>query len=239
MLTTVMTTAPRGKPTIEKTLESLARAKVPAPTIFAEPGSYLPTNNYILNEKKLGVWDNWLQAARFGAYSGSDYVLTMQDDIEVHPDLMNLIESLLPFKEDVGCISLFASHIYGPEHGFRRIKTKGFWGTLCMLYPSDVLNAIIKNPFVQAWRGLNPADKRADIIDDDMAVGQTLRRLEKKLYVVVPSPVKHTGEVSSIRKPHAARPPRQYTYADFNKPLMPQLQFDFKEVCYAMQASGI
>jgi len=231
MLVTVMTTAPRAVPTIKKSLESVSRAALPAPTIFAEPGCELIGNMALFHEKQ-GVWQNWKNAASFGAYSeGATYVLTMQDDIDIHPGIIDLIEKLIPFHPSVGAVSLYASSLYGVIPGIHKVRTSGFWGSLCMLFEVSVLRDIINNPLAGTWKGINPTPIPSEVIDDDQAIAKILRRLNKSLYVVVPSPVKHTGSVSSIKKPHATRKLYPEHYSNFNVPILDQIPLaDFQEI---------
>ena len=59
-----VTTAPRTKPTLERSLQSLAEAGWPNPHIFAEPDVEIPrqfgTLNVTRRGTRLGAFPNWL-----------------------------------------------------------------------------------------------------------------------------------------------------------------------------------
>lgn len=231
MLITVMTTAPRAKPTLKKSLESIARAGLPEPFIFSEPGSEIMERSVTYVEKQ-GVWHNWRNAAAFASYyDGATYALTMQDDIDVHPGIMDVIEKLIPFHPSVGAVSLYASGLYGVMPGIHKVRTSGFWGSLCMLFEVTVLRDVVNHPIASSWKGINPTADPKEIIDDDQAIAKILRRLNKSLYVVIPSLVKHTGVVSSIRKTHSSNRAYPDNYSNFSKPALDQIPVaDFQEI---------
>ena len=155
----------------------------------------------------------------------------MQDDIELHPGILDVIEKLVPFHPSVGAVSLYASGIYGNTPGIHKVKTSGFWGSLCMLFEVGVLRDMVNHPLANSWKGINPSADYKEVIDDDQAIAKILRKLGKSLYVVIPSLVKHTGEVSSIKKMHSTRKPYTYNYSNFDIPALEQIPVEgFQEI---------
>jgi hypothetical protein len=108
----VVTTAPRETPKLQTTINCLREAGWDSPVVFSEPNSYVSDAITVQNEQKKGVWHNWLQAVEFALDSNADAIMTVQDDITLHPESKLLAERVLNnWPEDCGYLSLYASSL--------------------------------------------------------------------------------------------------------------------------------
>ena len=82
----VVTTAPRKKPKLKTTVQSLKAAGWNNPIVFAEPESPTCDAKTYTSENKLGVFHNWMRAARHALDSNADVIMMVQDDVWFSPD---------------------------------------------------------------------------------------------------------------------------------------------------------
>jgi hypothetical protein len=210
--TVVVTTAPRQECTLIETLESLEDCGW-IPTIFAEPQSSLSgIRARFDNETRLGVWHNWLKAVRWAIEQSNEYILTVQDDIDFHPESKLLLDEL-DWPEDAGYISLYTpSHYQNDDRlGFYPVPTKCMWGACALVFKKQILIDFLKDPRVQSWRGISPKTKSiaAEVMalrekepwrvqNSDYIIGKIVRTLNKQLYYFNPSLCSHIARYSSI-----------------------------------------
>jgi len=209
----VITTAPRPQATIRKTIASVWPMGL-EPVVFAEPGS-LPTNaKTVANQQRLGVWDNWRQAAQWALDNTmADKILTLQDDVAIHPQTKRLLDPLLWPSGNTGFVSLYTPAHYHrkSDNGLHRVRTSALWGACALMWPRDVLADVLQHPRTASWLGASPRSgnseqvfesrrqNRAMIQNSDTAIGHIMNAMKKEMWFVTPSPAVHVAETSSIR----------------------------------------
>jgi hypothetical protein len=218
-----VTTAPRQIPTLNTCLQSLQIAGW-EPLIFAEPSSARPVKEfdefYMVNEKRKGVWHNWLHSLRYGLENtDANIFLTVQDDSLFHPDSKLFVEKVLWPAQNVGFVSLYTPKHYSIKPKFKtkarpagvnRIHTKSFWGACGLVWPRSVVEDIVEHPFALEWLGAQLRTKSAwervkekrikepwRIQNSDTAIGKLMNRMERTMWFCDPSPVQHISLTSA------------------------------------------
>ncbi len=213
----VVTTAPRRECTLIETLDSLADCGW-SPTVFAEPSSTPSEWPTHWNETRLGVWHNWLKAARFALDQPSDFVLTVQDDCSFHPESRELIESI-EWPADAGYVSLYTPKHYQRwkngtprKHGLYPVNTQSMWGACALVFRPEILANLVNHPRAKSWLGVRGKKKSgwkslkekrrqnpSMVQNSDTIIGSILTKsLKRKLYYFNPSPVSHVARYSAI-----------------------------------------
>jgi len=221
----VVTTAPRKDPTLSSCLDSLMIAGWDF-NVFAEPAKYdflnqEYKNKTIFNEKKLGVWWNWIESARWAlSNTDADVIMTVQDDAVFHPDSKDMVEQFMWPSKDVGFISLYTPKHYSlkPRQknlqrpiGLNRIATKALWGACALVWPRKVLEQVMQHELIEGWLGAPLKTKSAwaerqilrraepwTIQNSDTAIGKIMNRMERTMWFLDPSPVQHVAQYSAI-----------------------------------------
>tara|TARA_R110000824_G_scaffold387140_1_gene582303 strand:+ start:1223 stop:1987 length:765 start_codon:yes stop_codon:yes gene_type:complete len=210
----VVTTAPRKKPKLEITVNSLRDAGWKNPVVFAEPNSPSCDAETYTNEQKLGVYHNWMKAAKHGLESGADVIMTVQDDVWFHPDSKWFAESALWPAEDCAFLSLYTplhySMIKGKQKpwGIYPVHTKSLWGAMAMIWEPSTLKWITDSKRAKSWLGrrstmssdeIELKENNPEMIRNvDTFIGYSARDMGKKMYYVNPSFAQHISEYSSI-----------------------------------------
>lgn len=209
----VVTTAPRQKPKLKTTIQSLLTAGWKDPIVFAEPDSPTCDATTYTNPTKLGVFHNWLKATNYALNSGADVIMTVQDDVWFHPDSKWFAESAL-WPENCGFLSLYTPLHYSIVQGKMKpwgiypIFTRSLWGAMAMLWHPSVLKKIINSDKAKNWVGrrstmkaseIEHKEKNPDTICNlDTFIGYSVRDLGRQMCYVNPSFVQHISEYSSI-----------------------------------------
>jgi hypothetical protein len=210
----VMCTAPRKYPKIQTTIDCLAEAGWLDPVIFSEPDSFVSTAKTIHNEKKLGVWKNWLKSANYALNTDADVIMTVQDDIWIHPESKQFAEGCL-WPKDCGYLSLYTPAHYSTIKGVRKpwgiypITTKSVWGAMCLVWHPETLRQVVNADRGKNWVGLrsrlgtkeyNRRKENSQLVRNaDTVLGHIINRdLGKKIYYCNPSCCQHISEDSSI-----------------------------------------
>lgn len=188
--------------------------------MFAEPGSS-PTGDRVRfdNPERLGIWHNWLRAARWALDQTSDYIMTVQDDTDFHPESRLLIEST-QWPEDAGYISLYTPKHYQQwkngtprQTGFYSVKTQSMWGAMALVFTPSVLERIVTHPRAINWNGIKPKNRafQAKVMENrkrepwriqnsDFIIARIIQKhLGLKLYYYNPSPCTHTSMYSTVK----------------------------------------
>lgn len=209
-----VTTAPRKEPTLHTCLDSLKGCGW-SPIVFAEPDSLKSDCQTINNPKRLGVWHNWLSAAKYCLNNtDADTIMTVQDDTLFHPDSKRFAEKILWPSSNVGFVSLYTSKAYSMQGDFLRqrgvnqIACPILWGACCLIFPRKVLSDIVEHPIAKKWLGvINSVNEAAFhlhtehpelIADDDTAIARIVNNMRRTMWFVDPSPVEHIGKESTI-----------------------------------------
>ena len=210
----VITTAPRKSPKLATTIESLRTAGWKDPVVFAEPDSPTCDAETYTNKSRLGVFHNWIKAAGHGLESGSDVIMTVQDDVWFHPDSKWFSESVL-WPEKCAFLSLYTPLHYSiikgkiKPWGVYPVHTRSLWGAMAMIWKPSVLDLVVNSTRAKNWVG-----KRSDMtlrqISDKQEKPETIRNVDTfigycatrdmklNMYYVNPSFVQHISEYSSI-----------------------------------------
>lgn len=231
-----VTTAPRMEPTLYRTVKSLQDAGW-EPFVYAEPDSPLPvTCSVIEHKQRKGVWGNWVFAVQKAVQSNRKYALICQDDIEVHPESMSVLDWLFEDFAKEGPISVYTPRAYGFSGGDTRrsrltpgvypLRPKNLWGAVGIAWRVSELRVVLESPTIASWRGVKPARLSEDVVNSDVAIGRILAEMDVPIWFPVPSFGIHTARYSSIpghgsnevrRNRNAENP------ADPDEPLMPQV----------------
>lgn len=234
----VVTTAPRRDCTLRQCLDSMAACGW-TPTVFAEPKS-TQVRGYetFENKDRLGVWHNWLRAARWAIEQRPEYIITVQDDSLFHPQSREFVESI-KWPKDAGFVSLYTPKHYSIDNrkqlkppGVRKVSTSSLWGACALVWKPEALAAVINHPIAKAWlgvRGLTPAvmERRkvdpALVANSDTAIGRICNAIGLGMWFVDPSPVDHIARYSTIG--HGGNNGRRNAYriADHSLPLSYQV----------------
>ena len=209
----VVTTAPRKKPKLKTTVLSLKTAGWDNPIVFAEPDSPTCDAATHTNDTKLGVFHNWMRAARHGLDSGADVIMTVQDDVWFHPDSKWFAESSL-WPTNCGFFSLYTPLHYSivqgkmKPWGINPIYTKSMWGAMAMIWHPSVLEKIVNGEKAKTWVGRRSTMKASEIehktnnpdtiCNVDTFLGYCVRDMGREMYYVNPSFAQHISEYSSI-----------------------------------------
>jgi hypothetical protein len=234
-VTVAVTTAPRKDCTLAYCLASIEACGW-SPIVFAEPGSTETDYQTVWNEKKLGIWHNWLNVCRWAiANSSSDYVMTVQDDSLFHSGSKTLVDNL-DWPEDAGFVSLYTPRHYSRNRpaGVNRIYTKSLWGACALIFRRDVLEKVLTSNRIPEWFGYrtksgNPEvleRRRADtslVANSDTVIGKIMNDMGLAMYFVEPSPVQHIAQHSTISHGGNSGNRNCFPCADFDKPLLEQV----------------
>jgi len=209
----VVATAPRKKPKLKTTVQSLKVAGWEDPIVFAEPDSPVCDAETHVSEKRLGVFHNWMRGARHALESGADVIMTVQDDVWFSPDSKWFAESCL-WPKDCGFLSLYTPLHYSivqgkmKPWGINRIFTKSLWGAMAMIWHPDVLDKIVNGDKAKDWIGrrstMKPSEIRyklnnpEEVRNVDTFLGYCVRDMGRDMCFVNPSFAQHIGEHSSI-----------------------------------------
>lgn len=214
--------APRSVMYLSQSLESYFHEWQISPCVFAEPGT--PSFMYECrvtrydNTQRLGGVRNWLRAAKYLiANSDSPFIMICEDDILWTEGAADKIVGLLNFfvgKVDllvkppelstVGLISPYCAKINEPEdRGWRhpRIRSTGFCGALCTIYPRRSLEDILQASDYLLEQAIG---KTGEVYLLDYAIGRTVQHLNKVFYTHKPTLVQHLGEVSTFPQNNTA-----------------------------------
>ena len=209
----VVTTAPRKTPKLQTTVDCLRTAGWHDPHVFSEPNSFVSDAHTIHNQKRFGVWRNWLQAVDFALESDADTIMTVQDDIWLHPQSKEFAERAL-WPSECGYLSLYTPAHYSIVQGVQKpwgvypINTKSVWGAMCLVWQPETLRAVINTKKAKNWVGLRKRlgeaeyKRRRDnpefIRNLDTVLGYIIKDLGKKIYYCNPSCAQHISVDSSI-----------------------------------------
>lgn len=198
-LAVAVMTAPRMPATLERTLGSLRLGGFPQTIhVFAEPDSLpvgwtFPNVQLHWNRQQLGLYPNWLNAARWLlANSETPYLLLCEDDVEFSAAAAAGLYHGLTTLESVGYVSLYtpvrsvdlASIPLRP--GWAKLNLGRLaWGALAYAFPRNVLAEIVR------------CEEKPDRESTDSYVAEHIRRLNLICWHHLPSLARHTGDLNS------------------------------------------
>ena len=208
LLSIGMISAPRPVRTVEQSLSELRRAGFAQQiTVYEEPGTAVSPAVGVrveTSDRRLGMWRNWLRAARgMLAHSDSPFILICEDDIRLCPAAAAALQhafDTLPL-DDWGYASL-----YTPVHNTANRRTvagwqpidlgAAAWGALAYCFSRKSLEQLLEHYSVQTHR----SDRETDTV-----VSAALLHSGLRCYYHIPSLGEHAGSgLSSVG--HAANP---------------------------------
>ncbi len=202
-----MITAPRARRSLDHTLSELRRAGFTQPIhVFEEPGTGTGRQAGVVvhtNRRKLLMWQNWLQAARFLLGASARYLLLCEDDLDLCPGAAPTLLAALPTldQSDFGLASLFTPlhnlETTVPRPGWQA-HNRGFgsWGSLAYCFTRDSLARILRERELATHTGTKSTDG---------VVCRACKNLGLATYYHVPSLASHTGDGNSTVG-HEAQP---------------------------------
>lgn len=197
-----VTTAPRAKPTLARTLTSLAQAGWHDPLLFAEPDSNLPPNSsaqVIWRSEKLGAWPNWYLglAELYQRQPEADVFLMVQDDVLFCRNVRPYLESILWPADRLGVVSLY-NPLPGQSSQVGFVPYASAGGMPCALalaFPNVAARLLLGDRKVLLHRRRGPTVGKRLI---DSVVGQWADRTGNSAFLHWPSLCQHAGETTTI-----------------------------------------
>ena len=196
LISVAVITAPRPISTLPQTISELRRAGFTQPThVFAEPTAPVSNDSGLRvhrNSTRLGLWRNWLGAARaMLAGTDSPFLLICEDDVRFAPC------AALALQHAINTIPHntwgYAS-LYTPRHNYsRRVGSSGWqqlrvgpgtWGALAWCFTRESLGEILASRTVRSHTWTSGTD---------MVVSQAVNEIGRKCYFHVPSLGDHIG----------------------------------------------
>jgi glycosyltransferase involved in cell wall biosynthesis len=192
-------TAPRGRPTIERSLASLQEAGFDSIQVFAEPGSPIPAScdskSVTMHPRRLGTLLNFYSSADWllQKYPRAQAIAIFQDDIEVASGLKRWCdEEFWPL--DAGIVSLFTPRLHSDRTSGWRLVSPGYQrvcGAQAMVFRREALQTFLADPLV-----INRLAARRH--NNDAVIAGWVARQRLSIAYHTPSLVQHVGHVSSI-----------------------------------------
>jgi hypothetical protein len=248
---TAVTTAPRRDCTLQQCIDSLIVAGF-NPTIFAEPDSTrVRSCPVIVNSTKMGVWYNWLKSCEHAlSNTSANVIMTVQDDSLFHPDCKTFSEKILWPSKSCGFVSLYTPKHYSivphfktreRDFGVNRVYTRSLWGACALIWPREVLEAVMEHKITKTWLGAPTKSRSQSVMDrrranpslvqnSDTAIGKIMNRMERSMYFVDPSPVEHISEYSVVGHGDNAGRRNCKRCAKWAEPLEDQVPINFEPV---------
>ncbi len=173
---TAVITARRPKPTLSATLESLARAGLPAPVVYVDVA-------------RDGCYVNWRRAACGTLAQWVDYgrpvntwAAVFEDDIEVAVSAMHYLSGV---QHRRSVVSLYtAAHNHSSGAGWHEITDlpRLASGALAIMMPMELMHTFMQSPPRPEWRDRT-----------DHAIGLFCRATSTRWFTHSPSLVRHTA----------------------------------------------
>jgi hypothetical protein len=199
-----MTTAPREKPTLTTSLNSLTEAGWSDVRLFAEPESVVPREfcDLPINWRagKLGAFANWHLAFTelFLRAPDADAYLLCQDDVIFAKGLRDFLEVRLWPNPTVGVVSVYAAGRRSQREPAGFALAAAGWdtrGALALIFPNASLKAFLGHPLVMR----HPRRARGEgTCHIDALVGEWCRRTGLGFYEHAPSLAQHIGDTSTL-----------------------------------------
>jgi len=203
-----VTTAPREKPTLERSLISLKEAGWENSRLFAEPGTPIPEQFQYLpisqRDNTLGAFPNWYLALSEMVMREprAEAFFICQDDVLLSAGLRDYLEQKLWPSSDLGVVSVYCPSHYtnskpkDSKAGFH-IEQRGWnsWGALAYLFSNRSARSFLSSAHVLNHRGYGPVNGLRNI---DSVVGAWCKKSGHPYYVHSPSLARHIGDTSTI-----------------------------------------
>lgn len=218
-----VTTSPRENASyLGQTIESLQRAGWSKCTIFAEPGSFIPSADLtvVYRPKVYGDWTNWATGLYELLLSNpdSDYFFMIEDDVVFATNIRKYLEYAIPKLGAFGSLSLYTPSIYhrfnykGFHHEIHQEKT---WSTVTVIMHRDSVIRFFSDPQVQNHRFFDTFGKgqefwccpHTDFKNSikDAVLGRWAYQNNLPVFYHTPSLAEHIGHVSTLNDDAASK----------------------------------
>ena len=144
--------------------------------------------------------------------------MTVQDDSLFHPDCKTFSEKILWPQEDCGFVSLYTPKHYSfvpkfktkkRDVGINRVWTKSLWGACALIWPREVLQAVMEHKVTKTWLGAPTKSRSKSVMDkrradptlvqnSDTALGKIMNQMKRSMFFVDPSAVEHISQWSVV-----------------------------------------
>jgi hypothetical protein len=199
-----VTTAPRGQPTLEECLTSLASAGWNDPRLFVDGDAALPPRCADLDQTcrshRVGAWPSYYLALAelMMRQPEADAFLLVQDDVVFAEGFFvrGYLEDVLWPGKKPGIVSLLCPHPYTkPDPGWYPFDDDWIWGAQAFAFSREAAQGFLTDSRVLQHRYTRHRNPLADI---DWCVGQWAKRQRQPIYYPTPSLVQHVGQISSL-----------------------------------------
>jgi hypothetical protein len=199
-----VTTAPRRHATLERCLDSLARAGWPRPVLFAD-GNVAVAERFrslpsICRDEPLGAWPHYYLAMTelLMREPLADAFLLVQDDALFfdRENVREYLSEMLWPGSTPGIVSLYcATPDQRPKPGWGRFPGRWRSGAVAFVFPRQILIDLLHDPKVLAHRWSPDGDGLVAIPD---TIAEWAERRGVPFYLPTPSLVQHIGAASAI-----------------------------------------
>ena len=199
-----VTTSLRRRPTLEWTLDGLARAGWDRPRLFVDGPVTIPHRHaecpVTYREPRIGAWPNfYLSLAELLMRDPeADAYLMVQDDVDFFDGvkLREYLESVLWPGDSPGPVSLYSCQLDArPAAGWTRHEHPWFLGAHAFIFPGDLARRFLADPVVMAHRRTGSYNGLANV---DTVVGEWAFRDGSPISFPTPSLCRHVGHASTL-----------------------------------------
>lgn len=199
-----VTTSPRRRPTLEWTLDSLARAGWEQAHLFIDAAVTVPRRyaHYPLTyrEPRLGAWPNFYLGLTelLLREPWADAYFMIQDDVAFYDriDLRAYLETLLWPEGTPGPVSLYSCQLdAGSRPGWHAHAEPWFRGALAFIFHPETARRFLSDPAVVAHRG---HDEQEGLFRVDTVVGRWAYDHGTPVLMPTPSLCRHVGHASTL-----------------------------------------
>jgi len=195
-LAMAMISAPRPRPTVEFSLGALRRGGFRQPVhVFEEPGTRVVRRPNVVvhtNRRQLGLWQNWLQAARYLLReTTAPLLLLCEDDIALCPAAAAVLRRGLA---DIPQHEFAVASLYTPRHNVSASEGRfgwqatnlgrATWGALAYCFSRRSLEDILASA---------PVGNTGRNGHTDAIIGAACHAIGRKMFAHLPSLADHTG----------------------------------------------
>jgi hypothetical protein len=199
-----VTTAPRRRPTLERTLDSLLRAGWDAPHLFVDGDVEIPARyarlTMTVRRPNAGEWPNFYLGLSelFQRDPDADAYMMIQDDVKFYDraNLRTYLETFLWPGNSPCPVSLYSAKLdIRAEFGWFRQKGAWYRGGLAFLFPASLIQTMLNDRVVVDHRRRRGIE---GITGTDSVVGAWAYRNGTPFYAPTPSLCRHIGHASSL-----------------------------------------
>ncbi len=204
-----VTTSPRGRPTLDWTLDSLARAGWDDVRIFEDLPTTIAARHagrpLSTRSPALGAWPNFYLGLTelVLRHPEADAYFMIQDDVLFYDrqNLREYLERILWPSDPPGPISLYCPSYYSrPGSAWHRFDGPWVGGALAFVFPKEVARKFVADSRVLAHRWSNSG---FGLVAIDAVVGAWAHGFELPTYFPSPSLAQHIGAVSALWASHS------------------------------------